>query len=141
MFGLFSKSKSKDTAQLVSTFIAKASTAVGEPIANTDQAVLVLGNKITSAWFDSLPPKAIKGCQPSILAAYVLVGEASVHAQPGSREVAEVYIDAAKMATRGFGLRAAAGNASDSECKLIVAMAKMASANDLEFHSELVELR
>ncbi|PZR25151.1 MAG: hypothetical protein DI538_27595 [Azospira oryzae] len=87
-----------------------------------------------------LPKTAIDECQPSVLAAYILVAESQVYAkEKSSIHVANLYIESAKIATKGLGFRAASGQLHESDFKLLKIMAQLANKAGLSFYDEILE--
>ncbi|MDP4531201.1 hypothetical protein Q9252_03535 [Marinobacter salarius] len=140
MFGLF-KSKPKEVVDIVRVSIANASATEGKSANSKDASLVKLSKKITQPWLESLPKAAIDGCQPSVLAAYVLVAESQLYAEkPSSLAIAHLYIGAARLATKGIGFRAAADQLHESDYKILKITAKLANQAGLSFYDELLEV-
>ena len=140
MFGFFKKSKSKEVTNIVLLSFANAYIPSGNYVELNDPDLIELAQKITPPWLDTLPSEAIDNCQAGVLAAFVLVSESQLHAKdPGSRDLAQLYIEAAKLATKGLGFRAAADQLKDAEYKLLIVMAKMAQSAGLSFYEDVLE--
>ncbi|GAB56205.1 hypothetical protein GPUN_2090 [Glaciecola punicea ACAM 611] len=137
MFGLFKKSKIKEVAELVRLGLYNAS--VGESCETSlmsESELEALSIKMTKAWFKALPEEAISECQIAVLAAYVLVAEAEFYANKLSASgQAEVNINAAKMVTKGLGLR---GSLSTSDLQLMKISAGFAQKAGFDFYEKML---
>ena len=141
MFNIFKKSKSKEVAELVRLSIGNAAMTEGKASNPNDPSLVQLSKKITTSWLESLPKTAIDECQPSVLAAYILVAESQVYAkEKSSIHVANLYIESAKIATKGLGFRAASGQLHESDFKLLIIMAQLANKAGLSFYDEILEV-
>jgi hypothetical protein len=141
MFSIFKKSKTKEVTELVRLSIGNI-TLTGTTSGNlNDPSLVELSKKITKSWLETLPQAAINDCQPSILAGYILVAESQVYAEDKkSMELANLYIDAAKLVTKGIGFRAASGQLHESDFKILKIMAQLANKAGLSFYDELLEV-
>lgn len=61
-----------------------------------DPTVQKLSKKLASAWMTTLPNEALKYCSPGIIAAYILVAEATVYLGTGSNKISDDYVEMAR---------------------------------------------
>ena len=141
MFNIFKKSKTQEVTELVRLGLGNSLMTAGMCKDINDPSLGRISEHITKSWLESLPKAAINECQRKVLAAYILVAESQVYAKEKSTlELAILYIDAARLVTRGIGLGAIAGQLHDSDCKLLMIMAKLANKAGLNFNDELLEI-
>ena len=140
IFEIFGSSKTKEIRKMLQVGLANAVLSAGEQASSGDAMLVEVASTLTKNWLKTLPAEATDNCQPSVLAAYILVAESQVSIGNGNQINANLYIDAAKLLVDGIGFRMAAGTVHDAEITLLTIMAKIAKKNGLDFYSEILEI-
>ena len=135
MFGLFESSKSKEIKKHFRIALWNAVAKIDSSGGPEDRSLVQLADKLVKDWLASLPKHVVQNVSPSSLAAYVLVAESQTLVQASESEMADLYIEAAKMLVKGLGLRM--HSLHSDELQLMVVMAKLAKASGLDFYPEL----
>jgi hypothetical protein len=135
MFGLFENSKSKEIKKLFRIALWNAVAKIDSSGGPEDRSLVQLADKLVKDWLASLPKHAVQNVSPSTLAAYVLVAESQTLMQASESEMADLYIEAAKILVDGLGLRM--DSLHSDELQLMAIMAKLAKSSGLDFYSEL----
>lgn len=140
MFSMFMGSKNKEVEKLVRMSISILMADEQSSSADGPQ-IIKLSRKITKYWLKELPKVAIDQCQPSVLAAFALMAEGTVHAdQKDSMDVAIIYSDCAKLVTKETLSKVFSGQLNVSDLMMLQNIAQLANKAGLSFYDEFLEV-
>ena len=140
MLSFFANRQFKDVESIVSCAIADEMSP-NRVLSDVDRMYLAKTVKmITRPRLKALPKNVRDQCQNFMLAAFVLLGEAALHAKEiDGEESAQMYLRAAKKLTLSLAPMMSEGDFPIGDIRLMKVLQEIAKGSGLEFGTELLE--